>query len=160
MTDIRQTDGRGRFIRYAPLLIWTGVILTLSTGAGSMGRTSFIVGPILNFLFPTASADTLLFYHALVRKGAHVFEYAVLALLAMWAFRPSRVAILSKQPYISALLLVAAIAVIDEFQQSFHPRRTGSPYAVALDLTGGMLALAAVALWRRRRAVSDFKTSN
>jgi VanZ family protein len=146
---------RGRFIRYAPLFLWIAVIFTLSTGAGSFNRTSLIVGPVLRFLFPDVSAETLLFYHTIVRKAAHVFEYAVLALLAMWAFRPSRFSLLSGRPYAAAIIMVAVVASIDEFQQSFDPTRTGSIYDVVLDVAGGALALAAAwgaARWRSRGA--------
>ena len=145
---------RGRLIRYAPLFLWTGVILTLSTGAGSINRTSLIVGPLLNFLFPAASAETILFYHSLVRKAAHVFEYGVLALLALWAFRPSHLPLLSNRPYIAAITFIGVIAVVDEFQQSFDPSRTGTVYDVGLDLLGGALALTiAWILYRRRPQV-------
>src|SRR5690606_36078456 len=116
----------------------------------AINRTSLIVGPLLNYLFPSASAETLLFYHSIVRKGAHLFEYAVLALLALWAFRPSRVQLLSKRPFAAAIFFVAIIAMIDEFQQSFDPTRTGSVYDVGLDIVGGLIAVAAVGLWRRR----------
>ncbi|HSI88726.1 MAG TPA: hypothetical protein VK918_06690, partial [Pyrinomonadaceae bacterium] len=67
------TPRRGRLIRYAPLFFWIAVIFTLSTGAGSLNSTSLIVGPVLRFLFPDATAETLLFYHSIVRKAAHVF---------------------------------------------------------------------------------------
>ena len=144
------TKRRGRLFRYAPLVLWTGVILTLSTGAGSISRTSLIVGPLLNFLFPTASAETILFYHSLVRKAAHVFEYGVLALLALWAFRPSHLPLLSNRPYIAAITFVSVIAVLDEFQQSFDPSRTGTVYDVGLDLLGGALALTIAWILYRR----------
>jgi hypothetical protein len=77
---------RERFILYAPLLIWIGVIFLLSSGQGASSRTSLIIRPILEFLFPAALPETIDFYHGVIRKFAHFTEYAVLGLLACRAF--------------------------------------------------------------------------
>jgi VanZ family protein len=120
---------------YAPLLFWTILVLGLGTGFGSMNETSRILGPLLEFLFPSADAGTIRFYQSIIRKFAHVFEYGVLGVLAFRAFRSLRLRVLW------SVLLVAVIAVIDEFNQSFNPARTSTPWDVALDVTGGILAI-------------------
>src|SRR5687767_14619149 len=98
---------------YAPLLIWIGVIFFLSSGQASMSQTSRIIRPILEFLFPTASEQTLLLYHGLIRKLAHLTEYAVLGLLATRAFRGSAAAV-SRHAYILAIALTVVVAGFDE----------------------------------------------
>jgi VanZ family protein len=120
---------------YAPLLLWIGVIFLLSSSQGASGRTSLIIRPLLEFLFPSAPEQTLVFYHGLIRKGAHFTEYAVLGLLACRAFRSLR------QFVLLALGLVLLVASLDEFNQSFNPLRTGSPWDVAIDVSGGVLAI-------------------
>jgi VanZ family protein len=117
---------------YAPLVVWIGVILFLGSGQGSMTRTSIIVRPLLEFLFPLADEATLQIYHGYIRKMAHLFEYAVLAFLALRAFR-SR--------YVYAIVVVIVIASLDECLQSFNASRTSSIYDVFIDISGGLLVM-------------------
>src|SRR5687768_17166855 len=76
---------RGRIIRFAPIILWVGVIFYLSSESGSMTQTSRFIGPLLHFLFPAAPEETIAAYHAFIRKSAHFFEYAILALLVFRA---------------------------------------------------------------------------
>jgi VanZ family protein len=125
---------------YAPLLIWTFVVLGLGTGVGSMNDTSRIIRPLLEFLFPSASPEALTLYHGYIRKSAHFAEYAVLAFFAFRALAPF------KHRYGLALLFAAAIAAIDEFNQSLDPSRTSSPWDVALDIAGAASTVAVFAI--------------
>jgi len=120
---------------YAPLVIWTVVIIGLGSSVGAMTETSRFIRPLLEFLFPTADPATLAFYHGLIRKAAHVFEYAVLGLLAYRALRFAEV-----RPII-AILFVGLIAAVDELNQSFNPARTSSPWDVGLDVLGGIIGI-------------------
>jgi VanZ family protein len=135
--------------RYVPLFLWLGVIFLLSSGQGSSGRTSVIIRPILEFLFPSAPEETLLFYHGLIRKCAHFTEYFVLGILACRAFRTLFKA---RGVYLAALGLVVLTASLDEFNQSFNPLRTGSPWDVAIDVAGGVTAILLVSLFRHTGA--------
>ena len=136
---------------YAPLVLWIGVIFILSSGQGASGRTSLIIRPILEFLFPFAPEETLIFYHGMIRKLAHFTEYAVLGLLACRAFRK-----LVNRYLLMALGLVLLVASLDEFNQSFNPLRTGSPWDVAIDVSGGVVAIVLYFLLaRRNRSVAS-----
>ena len=128
---------------YAPLVIWTIVTLGLGSGAASMNETSRFIGPLLKFLFPSADADTLYLYHAAIRKLAHVFQYGVLCLFALRAFR------IYRRQTVLALCYVLLIAVVDEVNQSFDPARTATPLDVLLDLFGGGIAVI-IYLWVSR----------
>jgi VanZ family protein len=146
------TNRRRRWLTaYAPLLVWIGVIFLLSSGQGSMSRTSLIIRPILEFLFPSASEQTLLLYHGYVRKFAHFFEYAVLGFLACRAFTGSLQNLVRKHGYVFAIGLLIVVAVLDEINQSFNPARTGSPFDVLIDLSGGFSAIGLFYLFARRR---------
>ena len=117
-----------------------------------MSHTSRFIRPLLEFIFPGAPEETLLFYHGIIRKTAHFAEYAVLALLACRAFAGSASLWLSRSPYIAALVLVCLVAVLDEAQQSFNPTRTGSPFDVLIDVAGGLTAVSLSYLFVRRRS--------
>jgi len=148
--NIVKTDGRRRFTRYAPFLIWIGVILILGSGQGSMSETSRFIGPLLRFLFPEAAPETLAVYHGYIRKFAHFAEYAVLAFWAELAFRGSASLAVRNWRYVLALFSVAAVAALDEFLQSFNVTRTASPYDVALDIFGGLTAVMVIWMIQNR----------
>jgi VanZ family protein len=137
--------------RYAPLACWIGFIFFASTGAMSASNTSRIIAPLFKWLFPGISEAQLLLVHFTVRKTAHFTEYAVLALLAARAFIPSTRRRLRRGWFVAALALVATVALLDEYNQSFNPARTGTIWDSLIDLAGGATALVLFGLWRRRR---------
>ena len=143
---------RGRILRYAPIFLWIGVIFFLSSDQGSLTQTSRFVRPVLEFLFPGASEETLAFLHGIVRKSAHVSEYAVLAFLIVRAFGKSSVEALRKYVYLAPVALVVVVASMDEFQQSYNANRTGSAYDVLLDAAGaiGIIVFLWLISWPRR----------
>lgn len=115
-----------------------------------MSETSRFIRPLLEFLFPDASEETLRIYHGWIRKFAHLFEYAVLAFLAVRAFSNSVMTVLREHAYLAALALVLLIAAADETIQSFDPSRTGSVADVAIDLAGGLAVIVMFSLRARR----------
>jgi VanZ family protein len=150
MYDRNQNLWRGRFFRYAPLIVWIGVVLLASTMLGAMSNTSRFIRPLLVFLFPDAPEETLQIYHNYVRKFAHFAEYGILAFWASRAFSTSSVKLLRKYWFIFAFLIVLFIASIDEFNQSFNSLRTGSGYDVLLDCAGGLTITFVFAIWKIR----------
>jgi VanZ family protein len=142
--------GRRKWLtHFAPLVVWTIVILGLGGQIGSMNETSRFIRPLLEFLFPTSAPETLTFIHGIIRKLAHFTEYFVLGFLAFRLF-----SIIAKQIGVliaAAILIALAVASIDEWQQSFIPTRTSSPYDVLIDLSGAVVAILIFALlWRNR----------
>lgn len=144
--DKKQNIWRGRIIRYAPLLLWIGVIFFLSSTQGSMARTSIFVRPVLEFLFPGAPEETLIIYHGYVRKLAHFTAYAILGFWGWRAFINSANRFLQNYWFLSSLLLITIIALLDEFNQSFNAARTGSMRDVGIDICGGLAMLAFIML--------------
>ncbi|MET0649866.1 MAG: VanZ family protein [Pyrinomonadaceae bacterium] len=142
---------RRRLWRYGPLVAWTCFVLFASSSNFSASNTSRIIRPLLLWLFPDISEASLASAHLLVRKAAHFTEYAVLALLAARAFRTSRSEKLKRRWWLAAFALVACIALVDEYHQSFLPSRTGTIYDSLLDMAGGATALACATLWLARR---------
>ncbi len=108
-----------RIAAWLPVVVWAALIFALSsiphlgTGLGVW--------------------DTIL------RKGAHVVEYAILGALLLRA--------LGRQT--PAFLLGVGYAITDEFHQHFVAGRHASPVDVAIDSTGVLLGI--LLLQRARR---------
>ena len=109
-----------------------------------------VADPAVRFFFPDTPSQVLHQIHWLLRRGAHVTAYGVLALLALRAFRLSFPTVFRRHA-LAALLLVASVGAVDELHQSTTRTRTGSRGDVALDLVGGGAALVCLALVRSAR---------
>ena len=121
-----------------------GVIFFVSTEFGSSENTSQILEPLLRWVNPEISGESVNQIHFLIRKGGHLSEYAILAWLALRALRSSLrlpPGVWSWKAAGLALLIAATYAATDEFHQSFVPQRTASPIDVMIDTTGAIIAL-------------------
>ncbi len=147
--DLQKPKWRGRIIRYAPLVLWIGVIIFLSSGQASMSNTSRFVRPLLEFLFPDASEEILIVYHGYIRKLAHVGEYAILAFWAARAFINSNQNFLRRLWFVGSFVIVLVVASIDETNQSFLASRTGSIYDVLIDVSGGLIMILVFYSWTK-----------
>ena len=154
MESIESTEGHrsypGLVSRYLPLIAWMAFISFASSASFSASNTSTIVGPLLKWLFPNASEETLVFLHFIVRKAAHFLEYALLGVLAARAFKGSPKSSVRARWFFISALLVIVYALLDEYHQSFVPSRTSSISDSLLDICGGLTAL--LILRKRRRA--------
>ena len=104
--------------RWLPVVVWAGVIFAFS----SVPSLSTHLGT----------------WDLLLRKLAHMTEYAVLALLLLRA----------TGSYAWAFGLAVGYACTDEFHQTFVRGRHGSPVDVGIDAVGALIGLA---VWRRVR---------
>jgi VanZ family protein len=111
-----------RFSAWLPVIVWAAVIFALSsiphlgTGLGTW--------------------DTVL------RKGAHVTEYAILGLLLLRAVGRE----------LPAFLIGVAYAITDEVHQHFVQGRHASPVDVAIDSAGILLGIVLLSRVESRRA--------
>ncbi len=103
--------------RWLPVLVWAAVIFAFSSV------------PSLNSGLGTSDL--------VLRKAAHMTEYAILAVL-VWRATGS---------YVWALTLAVAYAASDELHQTFVRGRHGSPIDVGIDTVGMLAGL--VLVWRR-----------
>jgi len=135
------------------VIAWMGAIWIASGTEFSAANTSRIIGPLLHWLFPNIPSATEQTIHFFIRKGSHVTEYGILALLAWHALR-----LLFTRPRFApmalSLALVFAMACADETHQSQNSSRTGTIKDVLLDLSGGAAFLliqgGVTTLFRRR----------
>jgi VanZ family protein len=131
-------------IYWLPVLFWMFIIFSASSDRMSFSHSSRIIGPILHWLFPHMSDQSVHAVVFAVRKAAHVTEYAILALLVWRALRKPN----AGNPRLwqwshagSALLFVALYATGDEIHQAFVPTRQASVWDVLLDTLGGAFGL-------------------
>jgi VanZ family protein len=103
---------------WLPVALWAAVIFALSS-------------------IPSLSSG-LGSWDLFLRKGAHLTEYAILALLLSRAL----------QREMPAFALGVLYAISDEFHQSFVRGRHAAPLDVAIDSIGLLIGLTA---WRRLR---------
>jgi VanZ family protein len=136
--------------RYLPLVTWLVFISVASSDSFSANNTSRIIGPLVLWLFPNTSPETMAVIHLVTRKVAHFTEYAILAYLAARAFRGSPRPAIANRWFIICLALVVCYALLDEYHQSFVPSRTASIYDSFIDMTGGLVAL--LIIRRRHKA--------
>jgi VanZ family protein len=109
-----------RLSLWLPVVAWAALIFALS----SIPSLSTHLG----------TWDTIL------RKGAHMTEYAILAVLLFRALGSE----------LAALAVAVAYAMTDELHQTFVPGRHGSPVDVAVDGVGAALGLIVLVRLRRR----------
>jgi VanZ family protein len=144
------------FCKYwLPVLAWMALIFTASSDSHSYEHSSRILAPLLLWLFPHISAETVGQLVFIARKGAHLAEYSVFALL-LWRALRKPVKNVSRpwnwRETGLALLFVALYAASDEFHQIFVPTRTAHVTDVFIDTAGGaagLLALWLIGRWRK-----------
>lgn len=132
--------------RWVPVVLWASVIWTFSTGWFDGDGTGSFFLPLLRKLLPFFDPETLDQIHGLLRKCAHLAEYAILAhLLARALVHPAR----SQLVLVFWTMFLALLwAVLDEYHQSFVPTRVGAPQDVLLDTVGAGFGLLFFG-WRR-----------
>jgi VanZ family protein len=121
--------------RWLPVVLWTLVILSLGQEAFSADATRSRLAPLLRFL--GFGPEAIEIAHVVLRKGAHVAEYAALGALAMRALGARPPGARTTR----AALLALGVAALDEGLQARRPERTGTPLDVAFDLAGAGLGI-------------------
>ena len=123
-------------------------IFSASGERGSFQHSSRILEPFLHWLMPNLSAEAFRTIVLVIRKCAHLTEYAVLALLVWRAWRKPHWH--DARPWLwseagVALWATVLYAATDEFHQTFIPSREGCIRDVLIDSTGAVVGL--IALW-------------
>jgi VanZ family protein len=129
-----------RALRLVPPLAWTAFIVWLSTDTWSAAETASAILPVLHRLMPWATPEQIEIAHWLVRKTAHVVNYAVLAALWSFALGPRD----AWRRWRAPLGLSILTAALDELYQSTTVARTASPADVLLDSAAAGAALVLV----------------
>lgn len=143
-----------RIKAWLPAALWMGVIFMMSAMPGDVsGDTSGRLMKLLLWLISLIAGDEaaagipLDTLHLLIRKAAHMTEYAVLFLLYHRALRMEN----AKHPGLYALALCAAYAATDEFHQGFVEARGPSAADVGIDTLGAGIAWGMTTIIKRKR---------
>ncbi|PWT92431.1 MAG: hypothetical protein C5B55_06440 [Blastocatellia bacterium] len=159
MALMQSRSAKSFLSRYLPLVLWIGFISFASSDTFSAANTSRIIGPLVLWLFPNTSIQTLDTIHFITRKLAHFTEYGILGFLAARAFRTSALRLLSEHWLIISFALVAIYALLDEYHQSCVPSRTPSIVDSFIDMAGGLTVLLIVS-WRQNRLIHASNSAN
>ncbi len=150
-----------RFLKnWLPVIAWVGVIFFGSTDLMSAEHTSRLIVPFLLWLKPDISPETLASIHFVIRKCAHVGEYAVLGLLLVRA--ASLMTNFKWSISILCLSVVATslfVAATDEFHQTFVASRGASIRDIAIDCSGAFFGLLIGLIFRMNRPIRTEKPS-
>lgn len=149
---MRRADYTGRliFVYWMPAVLWAAVVLGASNDHFSSQHSGQwideIVIRLIHHPLPPHQTDILNF---LIRKAAHVTEYAILGGLCFRALRGDERGWQRRWAW-TAVALAASVAVADEWHQSLVPSRSSSGWDVVLDAAGATLAQAIGALASRK----------
>lgn len=131
-------------------VLWLIVIAIESTTYLSAHTTSRILYPLLHFFFRINHVQ-FEHWHFYIRKGGHVFGYALLSFLLFRAWRETLPSVKNAKWTLRwatiAVLGTALVASLDEWHQSYIPSRTGTPRDVLLDTCAGIAAQILIFLW-------------
>lgn len=141
------------FLKYwVPVVAWILLIFVMSGDLMSAQHTSRFFVPFLRWIAPDISAETIALMQFLLRKAAHLAEYAILAVLVCRAFfRGTNLQWTRPALFASAWIACLLVATGDEFHQAHIASRTGSPWDVLIDCGGAMLGLLICSRWILRK---------
>ena len=131
--------------RWLPVVGWAAFIFLFSTSTFGGEHTGSYLLPVIGWCFPGLSEAERQLAHGVIRKTAHMIEYAILSVLWFRALRRGAWSFAAAQ-----LLAVAAAGVYacsDEWHQTFVMNRTGALSDVAIDVAGASFAQAALRGW-------------
>lgn len=115
-------------------------MFVFSSDLGSIKHTRSFLDPLIQFFVPGISLEGLHIFQFVIRRSAHLFEYAVLS--ALWCSALCRGDIKRKLPPVFIALFIAIFyAGLDELHQGFVKSRTGSVADVGIDLLGAVFGI-------------------
>lgn len=128
------------------MIIWMIFIFIMSNtnGNDSSSQSNFFANIILQFI--NIDKETLTF---LIRKLAHMSEYAILALFTYYAL--IKIAFNKRIIFQITFLISFLYACSDEFHQLFISGRSGQFTDIIIDSTGCLIMLLFLYLWQSSR---------
>lgn len=105
---------------WTPVLLWAGAIFAFSS-------------------FPTGTASKIVWSDFILKKTAHVIEYAIFTTLLYRAFLAYGMD--KNRAAITSVLIAIVYGLSDEYHQTFIAGRTGKIRDVGFDTIGACLAI-------------------
>lgn len=122
-------------------IAWAGNMSLLSTRTYSGAFTAWLLGQALSALHIHLSAPAFALAHTLIRKLAHLSEYAIFCLLLYCSLAPRNLNRWNTRSAGGALLAAGLFSLVDEYHQHFVPSRTASLVDCGIDTAGALIAL-------------------
>lgn len=151
---------------FVPAALWMGVIFYMSSRNGA--DSSAVSNPITEFIVAlfqnirndeAASRDRMMaVVEVMVRKGAHMTEYAILFGLVLLAIKKADDVATEAFADVCSLAVTFAYACSDELHQLFVAERAGRAGDVAIDMCGALIAWLLITVFKttRGRIVAGF----
>ena len=121
---------------------WAAQIYTFSTATFGGIFTTWLLSQILRLVHATVSLKTFILLHHLMRKSAHLTEYALFSMLLYYSLGQRRE--WRRKPAIWALVIAGLYSLSDEFHQLFVPGRGPSIFDSGIDTVGACLGIVIV----------------
>lgn len=122
-------------------LFWAGLIYQFSSEAYGASVTAWLLELGLDFLHIRVTPQTFEGLHFLLRKSAHISEYAIFAVLIYHSLEARHPRGWRAKPALRAVLAAGVYALTDEYHQSFVPGRTASLSDCGIDTCGAALGV-------------------
>lgn len=106
---------------WGPVALWAGIIFILSS-ISVLPKTEII------------------WWDFLLKKSAHVFEYAVFFYLLVRAFTKQNYTHISRKTWLTVFIIAVLYAISDEYHQSFVLGRTSKVTDVGFDTLGMLIS--------------------
>jgi VanZ family protein len=142
---------------------WAVMIFDLSRGPYSSVSSARFISTVFDWLSISILPQNLGLLNNLLRKSAHLTEYAVLAAFLYNSLKPAGNPFWSRIAAIWALLASASYSITDELHQLFVPGRHASLFDCLIDTAGAFLGLfvlsKAIVMLRRKQTGVVAKTA-
>lgn len=137
-----------KVMRFIPAFVWMGIIFYLSAQPAeeSSELSSNAMQLILQFVGNIIAVDETSF-HYMVRKGAHLSAYLLLAMLMMFATERGRMRGWSQAGFVMVICVLYAAS--DEVHQLFVPGRGGQLSDVGIDAIGALVGVVCYMIVRK-----------
>jgi len=120
---------------------WAALIFYLSTAGFGGSFTEWLLGQVFTFLHISVSPVTFELVHHLMRKSAHMTEYAIFGMLLYGSSRHKRPFDWHPRRALICVAIAAAYSLTDEFHQRFVPGRGPSLWDCGIDTIGATLGV-------------------
>ncbi len=131
----------GLILLWLVTVAWAAQIYRFSTATFGGVFTTWLLSQILRLLHMKVTLLTFAMLHHLMRKCAHVTEYALFSMLLYYSLGGSRRREWRRKPAIGALLIAGVYSLGDEFHQLHVPGRGPSIFDSGIDTLGACLGI-------------------
>lgn len=135
---------------WLPVVMMFAAMYYFSTDIFSAENTRNVFEKIFLWFSPHASKRAILTFNYILRKSAHFTEYAILGALLFRAFRAGDAVRWRFKWALYSFLSSVSWALLDELHQSFTKKRGASIWDSALDSSGALVMLVAIAIVNRK----------